>query len=66
MPQSDWRPCRESVMKYDMIPIGCIVAGILVLIMPRLLNYVVALVLILYGLHELNKLNEWAPGLIFT
>jgi hypothetical protein len=53
-------------MKYELMPIVAIVAGILVLIMPRLLNYVVALVLILYGLHELNKLNNWAPGLIFA
>ncbi len=53
-------------MKYDLMPIVALVAGILVLIMPRLLNYVVALVLILYGLHELNKLNNWMPNLIFT
>ena len=53
-------------MKYDVMPIVAIVAGILVLIMPLLLNYVIALVLILYGLHELNKLNNWAPGLIFA
>jgi hypothetical protein len=52
-------------MRYELMPVVAIIAGILVLIMPRLLNYVVALVLILYGLHELNKLNNWAPNLIF-
>ena len=39
------------------VPIGAIVAGILVLLMPRLLNYVVALALIAYGLYELNKVH---------
>jgi Protein of unknown function (DUF3096) len=50
----------------NLLPIIFIVAGILVLIMPRLLNYIVALVLILYGLHELNRIHRWAPGLVIT
>ena len=41
------------------VPVGAIVAGILVLLMPRLLNYVVALALIAYGLFELNKVHHF-------
>jgi hypothetical protein len=41
------------------IPVGAIVAGVLVLLMPRLLNFVVALALIAYGLYELNKIHQY-------
>jgi Protein of unknown function (DUF3096) len=41
------------------IPVGAIVAGVLVLLMPRLLNYIVALALIAYGLYELNKIHSF-------
>lgn len=41
------------------VPVGAIVAGILVLLMPRLLNYIVALALILYGLYQLNHLHKF-------
>ena len=41
------------------IPVVAIVAGILVLLMPRLLNYIVALALIAYGLDELNKIHQF-------
>jgi Protein of unknown function (DUF3096) len=41
------------------IPVGAIVAGVLVLLMPRLLNYIVALALIAYGLYELNKVPSF-------
>jgi len=41
------------------VPVGAIVAGVLVLLMPRLLNYVVALALIAYGLYELNKVHHF-------
>jgi Protein of unknown function (DUF3096) len=41
------------------IPVGAVVAGILVLLMPRLLNYIVALALIVYGLYELNKVHSF-------
>jgi hypothetical protein len=41
------------------VPVGAIVAGVLVLIMPRLLNYIVALALIAYGLWELNKIHQF-------
>jgi len=35
-------------------PVVSIIAGILILIMPRLLNYIVAIYLILIGLLELS------------
>ena len=35
-------------------PLVSIIAGILILIMPRLLNYIVAIYLILIGLLELS------------
>ena len=39
-------------------PLGALIAGILILVMPRLLNYIVAIYLILIGLFGL------APHLI--
>ena len=41
------------------IPVIALIAGILVLIMPRLLNYIVAIVLILYGLKGLNEIYKF-------
>jgi hypothetical protein len=40
-------------------PIVAIIAGILILIMPRLLNYIVALYLIFIGLFELNVIQHF-------
>ena len=37
------------------VPVGAIVAGVLVLLMPRLLNYIVALALIAYGLYRAQQ-----------
>jgi len=34
-------------------PLGALIAGILILVMPRLLNYIVAIYLILIGLFGL-------------
>jgi hypothetical protein len=34
-------------------PLGALIAGILILVMPRLLNYIVAIYLILVGLFGL-------------
>jgi DUF3096 family protein len=50
---------REFRMNPYVIPVGAIVAGVLVLLMPRLLNYIVALALIAYGLYELNKVHAF-------
>jgi hypothetical protein len=42
-------------------PAIAIIAGILVLIMPRLLNYIVALALIVYGILGLNNIYKFLP-----
>jgi hypothetical protein len=40
-------------------PLVAIIAGILILIMPRLLNYIVALYLIIVGLMQLNAIHHF-------
>jgi Protein of unknown function (DUF3096) len=40
-------------------PLAALIAGILILIVPRLLNYVVAIYLILVGLTGLNAINHF-------
>jgi Protein of unknown function (DUF3096) len=40
-------------------PVAALVAGILILIIPRLLNYVVAIYLILIGLIGLNNIHHF-------
>ena len=40
-------------------PLVAIVAGILILIMPRLLNYIVAIYLIVIGCVELNSIHHF-------
>jgi Protein of unknown function (DUF3096) len=40
-------------------PLVALIAGILILIMPRLLNYVVALYLIVVGLIGLNSIHHF-------
>jgi len=40
-------------------PLAAIIAGVLVLLMPRLLNYVVAVYLIVVGLAGLNSLYHF-------
>jgi hypothetical protein len=43
-------------------PAIALVAGILVLLMPRMLNYIVALALIIYGLVGLNAIYKFVGG----
>jgi hypothetical protein len=43
----------------ELSPIVALVAGILILIMPRLLNYIVALYLIFVGLVGLNAVHHF-------
>jgi hypothetical protein len=57
--RSDPSIARETIMNPYVVPVGAIVAGVLVLLMPRLLNYIVALALIGYGLYELNKIHTF-------
>ena len=40
-------------------PLTALIAGILILIIPRLLNYIVALYLILVGLAGLNGIHHF-------
>jgi len=40
-------------------PIAALIAGALILLMPRLLNYVVAIYLIVVGLVGLNALHHF-------
>ena len=43
----------------DITPVVAIIAGILILIMPRLLNYIVAIYLIFIGLVGLNNVHHF-------
>ena len=40
-------------------PLVAIIAGILILLVPRLLSYIVAIYLIFIGLVELNAVHHW-------
>ena len=40
-------------------PIVAIVAGILILIVPRLLSFIVAVFLLIYGLNGLNLIHHF-------
>jgi len=42
-----------------MAPIVSLIAGILILLMPRLLNYIVAIYLIIVGLTGLNAVHHF-------
>jgi len=43
-------------MSYAVLqPISALIAGILILVMPRLLNYIVAIFLIVYGILGLVR-----------
>ena len=43
----------------ELSPLVALVAGILILVMPRLLNYIVALYLIFVGLVGLNGVHHF-------
>ena len=40
-------------------PLVALIAGILILVMPRLLNLIVAIYLIVVGLTGLNAIHHW-------
>ena len=40
-------------------PLVALIAGLLILIMPRLLNFIVAIYLIVVGLTGLNGIYHW-------
>jgi hypothetical protein len=55
-------PIREIVMHLTtahVAPLVALIAGILILIVPRLLNYIVAIYLIIIGLAGLNGLYHF-------
>ena len=43
----------------NITPLVALVAGILILILPRLLNYIVALYLIIIGIEGLNHVHHF-------
>ena len=45
--------------RHHLSPLVALVAGILILIMPRLLNYIVAIYLIFIGIVGLNSVHHW-------
>jgi hypothetical protein len=47
---------RLTAIAHHLMPFAALAGGILVLLMPRLLNYVVAIYLILVGFLGLNSL----------
>jgi hypothetical protein len=61
-PLSAWLPTEEMLMNLTsahITPLVALIAGILILIMPRLLNYVVAIYLIVIGLVGLNAIHHF-------
>ena len=44
-------------MSVNLTPMTSIVAGVLILIFPRMLNYVVAIYLILFGLFDILQIK---------
>ena len=40
-------------------PLVALIAGLLILVMPRLLNFIVAIYLIIIGLTGLNGIYHW-------
>jgi hypothetical protein len=59
--RSPHKPKGQSmvVTAAHITPLVAILAGILILIMPRLLNYIVAIYLIVIGVIELNAVHHW-------
>jgi hypothetical protein len=59
------RPVPPSSQEYRMFttahiaPVIALIAGVLILIVPRLLSYIVAIFLILYGLTGLNEIYHF-------
>jgi hypothetical protein len=53
---------RENAMTLSIAyitPLAALIAGILILIMPRLLNFIVAIYLIVVGLVGLNAIHHF-------
>jgi hypothetical protein len=55
-------PAEEILMHLTIAhitPLAALIAGVLILIVPRLLNYVVAIYLIVVGLAGLNAIHHF-------
>jgi hypothetical protein len=55
-------PARETPMIFTtahITPLVALIAGILILLMPRLLNFIVAIYLIIVGLAGLNAIHHF-------
>jgi hypothetical protein len=55
-------PAEEILMHLTIAhitPLAALIAGVLILILPRLLNYVVAIYLIVVGLAGLNAIHHF-------
>jgi hypothetical protein len=50
---------RLSTVVHQIMPFAALAGGILILLMPRLLNYVIAVYLILVGVIGLNSLYHF-------
>lgn len=50
-------PFVAVTLSFSLGPVVALIAGVLILIMPRLLNYIVALYLILVGLIDIFHLH---------
>jgi hypothetical protein len=61
-PLRPWLPAKEMIMHLSdphITPVVALIAGILILIMPRILNFVVAIYLIVIGLVGLNGIHHF-------
>jgi hypothetical protein len=52
----NFNPLAVVSLSFSLGPVVALIAGILILLMPRLLNYIVALYLIFVGLSQLLHL----------
>jgi Protein of unknown function (DUF3096) len=58
-PQTESRGAVMHLTAAHISPIVALIAGILILLVPRLLNYVVAIYLIVVGIVGLNGIYHW-------
>jgi drug/metabolite transporter (DMT)-like permease len=53
----NFTPLAVVSLSFSLAPVVALIAGVLILIMPRLLNYIVALYLIFIGLIDILHLH---------
>jgi Protein of unknown function (DUF3096) len=52
-------PMDITITNPHIMPVVAIVAGVLILIVPRLLSFIVAVFLLIYGLNGLNLIHHF-------